>query len=81
MHIRRERLEVVKRKLVHEVARADYVRNLPWDKQRLELFWKVRLAMRDVHVTDDEHEHLRGGMCVARSATRDGEGGGYGGWV
>eukprot|EP00326_Haptolina_ericina_P014227 CAMPEP_0181204764 /NCGR_PEP_ID=MMETSP1096-20121128/20111_1 /TAXON_ID=156174 ORGANISM="Chrysochromulina ericina, Strain CCMP281" /NCGR_SAMPLE_ID=MMETSP1096 /ASSEMBLY_ACC=CAM_ASM_000453 /LENGTH=97 /DNA_ID=CAMNT_0023295489 /DNA_START=967 /DNA_END=1257 /DNA_ORIENTATION=- len=55
--IGRQRFQVVKRELVDQVACAEDVCNLAWDKKRLELLRQVGLAVRDVHVADDEHEH------------------------
>ena len=59
MDIGRQRFQVVKRELVDQVACAEDVCNLAWDKKRLELLRQVGLAVRDVHVADDEHEHLQ----------------------
>ena len=58
MHICRKRAQVIVRQLVPSIASAEDVLNFSGLQQCLELFREIRLAMRDVHVADDEDVHL-----------------------
>jgi len=58
VHLRGERAQVVERRLVCDVARAQDARNLAGHEQRLELVGQLGRAVRDVQVAEHEHEHL-----------------------
>ena len=59
VHIARQRPKVIVSQLIDDVSRAEDVLDFAGLEERLELFWQVRAAVRDVHIAYDEDEDHR----------------------